>query len=132
MPLFSEHGFVVGEPAEHVVRLAMGSTRTGADLGPFHRWCNEVRAIVKFAHSRTGKKVRVLVDGSGITSYDPATLKELAGLIGETEPHIERIAVFGLTSSLRAVEEVIIALSGMDRIKNFDTEESAEAWTVAP
>ncbi|MEK7531675.1 MAG: STAS/SEC14 domain-containing protein [Patescibacteria group bacterium] len=111
-----------------VILLSLRGNIGGLNLSALHEWSQNVFRKIKEEYEKQGKKIKVLMDTSGIKGYEPEALTSLANLVHEDDQYVYKTATFGAKPLIRLAEEAVFSLSGRDNCKAFMTKEKALQW----
>lgn len=116
--------------AQDIVHITIAGDLIAPNLSKFTEWMFRVRQTIEDLFRKKNKRVLCLVDISELKKYDSEVLVELAALMKDNEPFVERTATFGGSSYMIMAEDVVVALSGRKNLKGFETKEKAMSWLL--
>lgn len=119
-------GVTVG--AGDIAHLTIGGDLSADATDKLNAWMNDVKKVIKDLYDKKSEQVLCLVDITDLKTYHPDILMTLAGLMKENEPYVLRTATFGGSKSIVMAEDVVIALSGRNNLKAFDSKDEAVSW----
>ncbi len=87
------------------------------------------QGVLKEQFHLQGKGLRILFDLSEFSGvYSAKAVAEMARFAKGNTEMVLKTACFGGPKTVQMAAEVVVALSGRDNIKFFETQEEAEAW----
>lgn len=113
--------------AGDIVHMTIGGNVDAGAMAKLTEWTQKVKETIKDLYSKKGP-VLCLVDITDMQTYHADVLTALAGLMKDNEPYVLRTATFGGNSTITMAEDIIIALSGRNNLKAFNSKEKALEW----
>lgn len=122
--------FKVEVDENNIIHLKLGDL-ISKDFTVLRIWTNKVKRTVITLYNKTDKKVRTLVDITDIKKYDAEAYLILSKLMQDNEQYTSKTATFGGDEYIIAAQDILLALSGRNNLKNFKTKEEAINWLIA-
>ncbi len=113
--------------AGDIVHMTIGGDVSAEEMAKLTEWAQKVKETIKDLHSKKGP-VLCLVDITNMKAYHADVLTTLATLMKDNEPYVLRTATFGGNSTITMAEDVVIALSGRNNLRAFNSKEKALHW----
>lgn len=113
--------------AGNIVHMTIGGDVSAEQMSKLTEWTQKVKDVIQSTYKGHGP-VLCLVDITGLLNYHADVLTTLAGLMKDNEPYVLRTATFGGNSAITMAEDIVIALSGRNNLKAFDSKEKALDW----
>jgi hypothetical protein len=109
-----------------------GEINNSSDIDSLRGDIAVVSKAIKDLHKSEGKGIKVLIDITNFTAeYVSEAIEALAELAKSDKALVYKTGVFGGSMAVRALGEVIIALSGRGNIQFFEKKEEAINWVNA-
>lgn len=113
-----------------IIHLSLAGKLEGLNLVALEHWSREVHNVVKDRYENTYAPVNVVINISGVKSYDPEAVTILTQLLVEDKNFVHRSATFGGTGYILMAQDMLTSLSGRTNFKAFDEEKDAIAYVI--
>jgi hypothetical protein len=127
----STEQFKIEIDRNNILHLKMGDLDSPDKLYDLESWAKKVKNTVIKLYKKTGKKILAVIDISELKKYSTESFSILTDLMKSNQQYVSKSATFGGDKYVIVAQDILLALSGRDNFKAFETEKEALDWLIS-